>query len=240
MDLAGRIAIVTGGGAGLGAQVCRRLVEAGVRVGVNFSRSEEAAGDLVSTLGADVAHAVRTDVRDETSVTRMVTEVQERFGGAVELLVNNSGVTTYAATADLEAVRAADWERILAVNLIGPWNCVRAVVPSMRTRGTGAIVNVASDAAFTLDGSSVPYVVSKVGLVALTTMLATALAPDVRVNAVAPGWMDTPRLERYLPSGVVAELRSGAEPVVEVDLVAREVVRLLSSGRTGEITQMSA
>jgi NAD(P)-dependent dehydrogenase (short-subunit alcohol dehydrogenase family) len=170
----------------------------------------------------------------------MVAEVQERFGGAVELLVNNGGVTTYAATPDLESVRAADWERILAVNLIGPWNCVRAVVPSMRTRGTGAIVNVASDAAFTLDGSSVPYVVSKVGLVALTTMLATALAPDVRVNAVAPGWMDTPWLERYLPAGVVAELRSGAEPVVEVDLVAQEVVRLLSGERTGEITQMSA
>lgn len=240
MDLAGRVAIVTGGGTGLGAQVCRRLVEAGALVGVNFSRSEGAARDLVSTLGVDVAHAVRADVRSESSVARMAAEVQERFGGPVELLVNNSGVTMYAATADLASVTAADWERILAVNLIGPWNCARAVVPSMRTRGTGAIVNVASDAAFTLDGSSVPYVVSKVGVVALTRMLATALAPEVRVNAVAPGWMDTPWLDRYLPSDVAAELRGGAEPVVEVDLVAQEVVRLLSGDRTGQITQMSA
>jgi len=239
MDLAGRIAIVTGGSSGLGAQVCRRLVEAGALVGVNFSRSEDAARDLVSTLGADVAHAVRADVRNEASVSRMVAEVEARFGGPVELLVNNGGVTTYAAAADLTSVTAADWERILAVNLIGPWNCARAVVPSMRARGTGGIVNVASDAAFTLDGSSVPYVVSKVGLVALTTMLATALAPEVRVNAVAPGWMDTPWLDRYLPPDVAAELRGGAEPVVEVDLVAQEVVRLLSGHRTGEITQMS-
>ena len=194
----------------------------------------------MSTLGADVAYAVRADVRSEASVARMAAEVQERFGGPVELLVNNSGVTTYAATADLASVTAADWERILAVNLIGPWNCARAVVPSMRTRGTGAIVNVASDAAFTLDGSSVPYVVSKVGVVALTRMLAAALAPEVRVNAVAPGWMDTPWLDRYLPSE--SPRSSAAEPSPSSRWIwsPRKIVRLLSGDRTGEITQMSA
>ena len=240
MDLAGRVAIVTGGGTGLGAQVCCALASAGARVGVSYSRSEDAARDLASTLGHDAAVAVRADVRDEASVSAMIAEAQERLGGPVELLVNNAGVTTYAAPADVAAVSAEDWERILGVNLIGTWNCVRAVTSGMRARGAGAIVNVASDAAITLDGSSVPYVISKVGVVALTRMLAAALAPDVRVNAVAPGWMDTPWLDRYLPADVANGLRSGAEPVVPVDLVAREVVRLLAEDVTGVVTQMSA
>lgn len=240
VDLSGRVAIVTGGGTGLGAQVCRALASAGARVGVNYTRSEDAARELASILGLDVAVAVRADVRDEASVSAMIAEVQERLGGPVELLVNNAGVTTYAAPADVAAVSAEDWERILGVNLIGTWNCVRAVTTAMRARGVGAIVNVASDAAITLDGSSVPYVISKVGVVALTRMLAAALAPDVRVNAVAPGWMDTPWLDRYLPADVANGIRSGAEPVVPVDLVAREAVRLLAEDVTGVVTQMSA
>jgi NAD(P)-dependent dehydrogenase (short-subunit alcohol dehydrogenase family) len=169
----------------------------------------------------------------------MIAEVHDRLGGSVDLLVNNAGVTTYAAPADLAAVSAEDWVRILGVNLIGTWNCVRAVTPGMRARGAGAIVNVASDAAFTLEGSSTPYVISKVGVVALTQVLAAALAPEVRVNAVAPGWMDTPWLDRYLPVDVVAGLRDGVEPVVPVDLVAGEIVRLLADDVTGVITQMS-
>jgi NAD(P)-dependent dehydrogenase (short-subunit alcohol dehydrogenase family) len=239
MDLEGRVAIVTGGGTGLGAQVCRKLAAAGARVGVNYTRSEDAARELARALGPDVAVAVRADVRDQASVSAMVAEVEERLGGSVDLLVNNAGVTTYAAPEDLAAVSAEDWARILGVNLIGTWNCVRAVAPGMRGRGAGAIVNVASDAAFTLEGSSMPYVISKVGVVALTQMLATALAPAVRVNAVAPGWMDTPWLDRYLPADVAAGLRDGVEPVVPVDLVAGEIVRLLATDVTGVITQMS-
>jgi NAD(P)-dependent dehydrogenase (short-subunit alcohol dehydrogenase family) len=239
MDLEGRVAIVTGGGTGLGAQVCRELAAAGARVGVNYARSEDAARELAGALGPNVAVAVRADVRDEASVSAMVAEVHERLGGSVDLLVNNAGVTTYAAPEDLAAVSAEDWLQILGVNLIGTWNCVRAVTPEMRGRGAGAIVNVASDAAFTLEGSSVPYVISKVGVVALTQTLAAALAPEVRVNAVAPGWMDTPWLDRYLPGDVAAGLRGGTEPVVPVDVVAGEIVRLLVDDVTGVITQMS-
>jgi len=241
MNLEGRVAIVTGGGTGLGAQVCRELAAAGARVGVNYSRSADAARALAGALGPDVAVAVHADIRDEASVSAMVADVHERLGGSVDLLVNNAGVTTYAAPLDLAAVSADDWVRILGVNLIGTWNCVRAVTPAMRERGAGAgaIVNVASDAAFTLEGSSVPYVISKVGVVALTQMLAVALAPEVRVNAVAPGWMDTPWLDRYLPADVATGLRDGVEPVVPVDRVAGEIVRLLADDVTGVIAQMS-
>jgi ketoreductase RED2 len=149
-------------------------------------------------------------------------------------------MTVYVPPDDLEAVTADDWDQILGVNLIGTWNCTRAVATRMRARGAGAVVNVASDAAFHLQGSSVPYVISKVGVVALTRVLADALAPAVRVNAVAPGWMDTPWLDRYVPPDVTHDLRSGREDTVEVAEVAREVVRLLSDETlTGHVTQMS-
>lgn len=240
MELAGRVAIVTGGGTGLGAQVCRRLVRAGARVGVNFSRSEEAARALATELGGDVAHAVRANVRDDAEVRAMVAEVETVFGAPVELLVNNAGTTTYVPATDLAAITDEHWATIFDVNVVGAWRCVRAMADGMRARGDGAIVNVASDAVFHLEGSSVPYVVSKVGLVALTQILAAAIAP-VRVNAVAPGWMDTPWLDRHVPDEVAAALRRGDEPIVDVEVVAAEVVRLLADdGATGQVTRLSA
>lgn len=239
MDLAGRVAIVTGGGTGLGAEICRQLVAAGARVGVNFSRSEEAARSLARELG-EGALPVRADVRDQAAVDAMVAQVQARLGGTVDLLVNNAGVTTYADAADLDAISDEDWDAILGVNVVGAWHCIRAVTTGMRGRGEVSIVNVASDAAVWLEGSSIPYVVSKVAVVTLTQTLAKALAPAVRVNAVAPGWMDTPWLDRYVPDEVAAGLRRGDEPVVAVDVVAREILRLLGAdGLTGEITQLS-
>ena len=239
MELEGRVAIVTGGGTGLGAEICRQLAAEGARVGVNYSRSEAAAHDLATSLAVP-AVAVRADVRDDDAVRSMVAEVSRSLDGPVEMLVNNAGVTTYVAPADLDSISDDDWHAILDVNLIGTWRCVRAVADGMRARGAGAIVNVASDAAFLLEGSSIPYVVSKVGVVALTRVLADAIAP-VRVNAVAPGWMDTPWLDRYVPGEVVQALRRGDEPVVGIDVVAREVVRLLADeGATGEVTQMSS
>jgi NAD(P)-dependent dehydrogenase (short-subunit alcohol dehydrogenase family) len=239
MELAGRVAIVTGGATGLGAEVCRRLVAEGARVCVNYSRSEEAARTLAEELG-EAAAPVRADVRDRAAMDATVAEAERTLGGPVELLVNNAGVTAYVPAADLEAVTDEDWDAILGVNVVGAWHGVCAVAPGMRARGGGAIVNVASDAAFHLEGSSIPYIVSKVSVVALTRILAAELAP-IRVNAVAPGWMDTPWLDRYVPDDVSARLRAGEQPVVDVGAVADEVLRLLAAEeRTGEIVQMSA
>ena len=241
MDLSGRVAIVTGGATGLGAEVCRQLAGAGARVGVNWSHSGEAARELAAALGGpSSAIAVQADVRDEAAVLAMVSSVETALGAPVDLLVNNAGVTTYVPLGDLDSVSTQDWERILGVNVIGAWHCVKAVAAGMRARGKGSVVNVASDAVFLLEGSSLPYVVSKVALVALTQTLARALAPAVRVNAVAPGWMDTPWLDRYVPPDVAASLRRGEQPTVHVDAVAREILRLLADDTaTGQVTRMS-
>jgi len=241
MDLSGRVAIVTGGATGLGAAVCRQLAGAGARVGVNWSHSGEAARELAAALGGpSSAIAVQADVRDEAAVLAMVSSVETALGAPVDLLVNNAGVTTYVPLGDLDSVSTQDWERILGVNVIGAWHCVKAVAAGMRARGKGSVVNVASDAVFLLEGSSLPYVVSKVALVALTQTLARALAPAVRVNAVAPGWMDTPWLDRYVPPDVAASLRRGEQPTVHVDAVAREILRLLADDTaTGQVTRMS-
>jgi NAD(P)-dependent dehydrogenase (short-subunit alcohol dehydrogenase family) len=238
MELERRVAIVTGGGTGLGAEICRHLAAAGARVGVNYSRSASQAEALAASLPAQ-AVALRADVSVDADVRAMVHEAERVLDGPVELLVNNAGITTYAPASDLDAITDEDWVRILDVNLVGTWRCIRAVAGGMRDRQNGSIVNVASDAIVFLEGSSIPYVVSKVGVAALTRMLARAITP-VRVNAVAPGWMDTPWLDRYVPGEVVDALRRGDEPVVAVDVVAREVVRLLTDDEaTGEVVQLS-
>jgi NAD(P)-dependent dehydrogenase (short-subunit alcohol dehydrogenase family) len=236
MELAGRVAIVTGGGTGLGAVTCRLLAAGGVRVAVGWSRSEAEASAVAASLPEGIA--VRADVRDEDAVAALVTEVEDRLG-PVDLLVNNAGVTVYVPYDDLDAVTVEDWERIVGVNLVGAWICSKAVARGMRERGAGAIVNVASDAAFTADGSSIPYVASKAGLVALTRALALGLAPAVRVNAVAPGWMDTPWLDRYVPADRLRELRDGTEPSVPVEAAAAEIVHLLrTEDLTGAVVQL--
>jgi len=238
MDLRGRVAVVTGGGTGLGAEICRQLAVAGARVAVNYSRSASEAEAVAASLPT-TAVAVRADVSDDASVRAMVLDAERALDGPVELLVNNAGVTTYVPAPDLDAVTDEDWARILDVNLVGTWRCIRAVAGGMRARESGSIVNVASDAIVYLEGSSIPYVVSKVGVAALTRMLARAITP-VRVNAVAPGWMDTPWLDRYVPGEVVGALRRGDEPVVALDVVAREVVQLLADDEaTGEVVQLS-
>ena len=236
-DLEGKVVLVTGGGTGLGAETCRSLAAAGALVAVGWSTSGEAASKLADSLPGAVA--VRADVRDIDDVQTMVRHVEHDLG-AVDLLVNNAGVTTYVAHDDLDAITTDDWERILGVNLIGAWNCTKAVVPSMRRRASGAIVNVASDAALTAEGSSVPYVASKAALVAMTRSLAAALSP-IRVNAVAPGWMDTPWLDRYVPEDVVRDIRDGREESVEVEVAAREIVGLLrDDDANGVVVQLEA
>ncbi|RZQ64714.1 SDR family NAD(P)-dependent oxidoreductase [Amycolatopsis suaedae] len=192
MDLDKTVAVVTGGATGIGRATALALARAGASaVVVNFSRSAGDARRTVAELDAlgctGVAH--RADVADDTQVRAMAATVLERFG-RVDVLVNNAGITRPAPHDDLEALTDEVWHEVLGVNLLGPFRCVRAFAPALR-RARGAVVNVASIAAYRAGGSSMAYGVSKAALLQLTRGLAVGLGPDVRVNAVAPGTVAT-------------------------------------------------
>lgn len=229
MDLRDKVAIVTGGGTGIGRATALALARQGAAVAVNYSRSEAEANETVAAIAAmgTRAIAVRADVAHEAAVLEMIETVAARFGG-IDLLVNNAGTTRYIALSDLESVTDEVWDDILAVNVKGIFYCARAVAPHMRARGAGAIVNVSSIAGLTGDGSSLPYAVSKAAAIGLTRSLARALAPQIRVNSVAPGIVETRwvrgREEHVRRLSAAALLQRNASP----DDVAAMVCALLA------------
>jgi 3-oxoacyl-[acyl-carrier protein] reductase len=191
MDLQGKVALITGGASGIGRSTALALAGRGMHVAIGYTRSEAEARQTaaeVEALGAG-ALLVPGDVADEARVRAIVAEVIGRWGG-LDLLVNNAGTTVFADIADLDAVDDAAWDRLFAVNVKGAWYAARAATPSLKERG-GAIINIASIAGFTGLGSSIPYAVTKGAVITLTKSLARALAPAVRVNAIAPGFVDT-------------------------------------------------
>ena len=193
MDLNGSVAVVTGGGTGIGAAVAEGLARAGASaVLVGYTRSEDEARSVVERLcaaGAVGSEAVAMDVTDDDAVRAVARDVVARHG-RVDVLVNNAGATVAVPFEDLEGATDAIWHDVLDVNLVGAYRCARALGPALRTAG-GAVVNVASISAYRALGSSIVYGVSKAALLQLTRGLARALAPEVRVNAVTPGTVAT-------------------------------------------------
>ena len=187
--LSGRVALVTGSSSGIGAAVAKALATSGATVVVNSASSVTAGEQIAAALPG--ASYVQADIADPEQVDRMVTTVVERHGG-LDILVNNAGVTEVIAHDDLAAVTEEVWARILGVNLVGTWNVTRAAVPHLRASGDGVVVNITSLAGVRPVGSSIPYAVSKAALNHLTRLLANTLGPQIRVNAVAPGLIDTP------------------------------------------------
>ena len=192
MDLKGKVAIVTGGGTGIGRAASLRLAGAGARaVVVNYSKSakdaETTAADL-KPLGCEgLAH--KANVTSEAEVIEMVAETVRRFG-RLDVLVNNAGTTRFVAHSDLDGITDEVWDVILGTNVKGTFYCCRAAAPELR-KTKGAIVNVASIAGHRGVGSSMAYAVSKAGVIQMTRAMAIALAPDVRVNSVSPGLVST-------------------------------------------------
>jgi 3-oxoacyl-[acyl-carrier protein] reductase len=192
MRLRDTVAVVTGGGTGIGRATALALVEAGATgVVVNYSRS---AGDADATVAAlaergCVAVAERADVADDAEVRAMADRVRDRFG-RVDVLVNNAATTYRAAHEDLDGLTDEAFARVLDVNVLGPFRVVRAFAADLRAAG-GAVVNIGSISGYRAGGSSIAYGVSKAALLQLTRNLAVALAPEVRVNTVAPGTVAT-------------------------------------------------
>jgi NAD(P)-dependent dehydrogenase (short-subunit alcohol dehydrogenase family) len=182
------VAVVTGAGGGLGRAFSLGFAAAGARVVVadlDLGAAEATAGAVAQRGGEAVA--VAADVADEASTRAMASTAVEAFG-AIGVLVNNAAVYAGLERAPFDEISVADWDRVMAVNLRGPWLCARACAPALREHG-GAIVNVAS--ATVLSGSPLwaHYVASKGGVIGLTRVLARELGDhDVRVNALAPGF----------------------------------------------------
>jgi 3-oxoacyl-[acyl-carrier protein] reductase len=234
MEIEGKAAIVTGGGRGVGRATAIRLAQLGCSVLVNYSETRETAEETATEVEARGVKAIafRADVADDAACRAMVEEAVGAFGH-LEIVVNNAGTTRFIGHADLEEVRDEDWDRILGVNLRGPFQCTRAARPHLEAAGGGEVVMTSSVAGLIGIGSSVPYCASKAALNNLVITLARALGPAIRVNAVAPGFIGTEWLKQGL--GAVYDLvkeamqkRSPLGAVCQPDDVAQAIVSLIT------------
>ncbi len=217
MEIDGRAALVTGGGTGIGRATALLLARRGVDVAVVSE---------IESLGRR-GLSVQADVADNSAVTRMVEETVAAFG-RLDILVNNAGTTRYIDMRDLDGVDDEAWEKTMAVNVKGPFQCTRAAAPHMQEAGEGAVVNVSSLAAQLARGSSLPYCASKAALNVVTRALARALAPTIRVNAVAPGVVDTrwvADLKGFVRS---AQMQTPMRRIAAPEDVAKVIVALIA------------
>ena len=184
-----RVVVITGSSSGIGAAVARAFAAEGAGVVVNSARSVEAGQALAAELPNAIY--VQADVSVEAEAKALVAATLARFG-RLDVLVNNAGTTVVIPHGDLDAATDEVWDRILRVNLMGTWYMTRAATDALRATGSGCVINMTSIAGVAAIGSSIPYAVSKAALNHLTLLLANALGPEIRVNAVAPGLIDTP------------------------------------------------
>jgi len=182
-----KVAIVTGGSSGIGAASAKELVKRGWQVAITYSKDSQKAEKIKSESGV---FPIRGDVAEDADCRRIAKEVLAKWG-RIDALVNNAGTTKFVKHADLEGLSAADSERIFRVNVVGPFQMIRACAAALK-EARGVVVNVSSVAALLGTGSSVAYAASKAALDTMTFSLARALGPEVRVNIVAPGHVHTP------------------------------------------------
>ena len=191
-ELNGKVAIVTGSATGIGAAAAIGLARHGAQVIVNYSKSSAEAAktaDAILALGGK-ALVVKGDVSSDEDCRKIADEAL-KIWGRIDILVNNAGTTKFAAHENLEALTADDFLSIYKVNVVGPYQMIRAATPALKASGHGAVVNVSSVAGIAGVGSSVAYAASKGALNTMTLSLARALAPEIRVNAVCPGYVAT-------------------------------------------------
>ena len=209
MSFEGKAAIVTGGGSGIGRAICQRLARDGARVAaadVNGDAAQSVAGEI-GGLG------VQVDVASEAAVTAMVEQAVARFG-RLDFLVNCAGNAAFAPVAELSL---ADWQAVLDVHLTGAFLCSRAAIDHLLA-SKGRIVSISSNYGFKGRAGGANYSAAKAGIVALTKVLAHELAPDVTVNAVAPGPTDTPRWRRSMEDGGAGFEAKRAQRVKDIPL----------------------
>ncbi|MGX5804403.1 SDR family NAD(P)-dependent oxidoreductase [Bradyrhizobium sp. Arg314] len=212
--LTGKVAIVTGGNRGIGRAIADRLADEGAAVVVGDLRDHGA----VHSGGVERLTFISLDVTEEVSVRTFVDEVLEKFG-RIDVLVNNAGTVIHKS---IDEQTAEDWDRLMAVNLRGPFLMAKYVVPEMRLVGSGTIVNIGSVEAYMVNPWHTAYAATKAGVHGLTLGLAVDLGPDgIRCNTVCPGWIDTDLNRAYV------------EMHPDPSLIERELGQLHPVGRIG-------
>jgi 3-oxoacyl-[acyl-carrier protein] reductase len=244
-----KVCVVTGSSSGIGAATARLYARNGWDVVVNYSRDPAPAEGVAAqceALGAQVL-VVKADVAQDADCRRLAAEVEARFGRA-DVLVNNAGTTKFVDIKNLDGLEAEDFHKIYSVNVIGAYQMTRALAPLLRKQLGAGVVNVSSVASIMGRGSSLAYMASKGALNAMTVGLARALAPEVRVNAIAPGLVETP----WLQEGLGAEAyqrgvdwykgRAALEAVITPEDVAETAWYLGASAAktTGELMLVDA
>lgn len=237
-----RVGLITGAATGIGRATAVALADAEFDVVINYSRSEEAAratAKLSEERGAKTL-LFRSDVSDDPSVRKMLAAVEHEFG-RLDALVNNAGTTTEVKPQDFDALTPEEWDRVFAVNVRGVFQVTRAAVPMLKKSG-GSIVNTASIVGLRPGPQPLPYAASKAAVVSLTKLLALNLGPEIRVNAVAPGWMEGDWMTRMLQDKYddLMARRAKNTPLrrcVTAEDVAEVIVNLITSNRlvNGEV-----
>ena len=192
MKLKNQVALVTGAGTGMGRAIAELFASEGASVGVNYAHSRDAAEEVASSIKSKggSAIAIGADVAKEADVRAMIDRVQREYG-RLDILVNNAGWSTRVPHYQLEDLTDEIWDRTLNTNLRGTFYCVRAAVPLLKQQPGASVINIASVAGLGGMGSSIVYAASKGGMLTMTKSLARALAPHIRVNAIAPGFVRT-------------------------------------------------
>lgn len=221
-----KIALVTGGGGGIGSAICRRLAQEGAQVIITYNSNGERAQQVADSLAGEGHMVIRAPVNESDSLALLAEQVTERYG-TLDVLVNNAGMTRPVPHDDLDALDDAIIDQILQVNFRGAFACVRAFKSLLVAGDGGTVINISSIAGRTGVGSNVAYCASKAAMDSMTRSLARALAPKIRVLSVAPGWvwgeyaarMDEAYIQQqidYTPLARIAQPEDVADAVLAV------------------------
>ena len=204
-QLAGKIALVTGGGGGIGSAICRKLAAEGASVVITYSRSKDKAEAVLNDLAGDGHMIAQTPVDDSAAQASLAAQIQEKYG-TLDILVNNAGITKPVPHHDLDALTDDIIDDIFRVNVRGSLASIRAMKELLSSGDGGLVVNITSIAGRTAVGSNVAYCASKAALDNITMSLARALAPTIRVVSVSPGWVNGEYAQR-MPPEIIQEQR---------------------------------
>lgn len=236
-DLNAQVAVVTGGGGGIGRAICRRLAAAGAQIVITYSNDQGKARAVANSLAGGNHLIMRCAVEDSAAQSLLAQTIRQNYG-RLDILVNNAGVTKPVPHVDLEALDDATIDRIFRVNWRGAFASIRALQPLLSQGDGGVVINISSIAGRTGVGSNVAYCASKAALDSMTRSLARALAPQIRILSVSPGWVNGEYAQR-MPRALIAEQEektplgriAEAEDVAEAVYAAAALLRF----STGDI-----